>query len=187
MNVFVLILVLMIAVYFDFRFRKIPNKVTFPAITFGIIYWLFSSNLVGFSFSIGGVLVGFLVFIVPYIAGGMGAGDVKLMMAVGALLGWKFTVLSALLTAVAGGIIALGYIIFNNGGKDARANLFQLLVIPICKIIYRITCIKWFLSIQSKHKVSNDVKSKKYIPYAIPIAIGTLLAVSGLFNGIINF
>ena len=55
---------------------------------------------------LGGV-VGGAVLIVPFWLGGMGAGDVKLLAAVGLALGLSGVILVALLTAVAGGVLAL--------------------------------------------------------------------------------
>lgn len=187
MNICILFLVLSISVYFDFKYRKIPNKLTMPFLLIGLSYWSIVNELNGFVFSLAGALVGFLIFLVPYIAGGMGAGDVKLMMTVGSLLGWKLTVLSALYTAVAGGIFALFYILYNKAGKGARIGLFQIIIVPIMKIFYRLTGVRKFLTWQSRYDNVKEGITKNYIPYAIPIAIGTLLAVSGLFQGIINF
>ncbi|MBR0575264.1 prepilin peptidase [Proteiniclasticum sp. BAD-10] len=187
MNVIALVILLVVCVYFDLKYRKIPNKITIPILLFGVIYWTVVNKLDGLTFGLVGVLVGFLVFLAPYIAGGMGAGDVKLMMAVGALLGWKLTILSALFAAIAGGLIALGYIILTKSGKDARVGLFQIIIVPILKFLYRFTGVRKFLTWQTKYDNAKEGTTKKYIPYAIPITIGTLLAVSGLFQGIINF
>lgn len=187
MNIIALVFLVTVCVYYDFRYRKIPNKLTMPFLLFGLVYWSVVNKIDGFAFSLIGAVVGFLVFLVPYISGGMGAGDVKLMMAVGALLGWKLTVLSALFTAIVGGLISLGYIIFSKNGKDVRIGLFQILIVPFLKITYRLTGARRFLTLQSKYDNVKEGITKKYIPYAIPIAIGTLLAVSGLFQGIINF
>lgn len=187
MNIIALVFLILICVYFDFRYRKIPNIITMPVILFGLSFWTVFNKVDGLVFSLIGVLVGFLVFLVPYIAGGMGAGDVKLMMAIGALLGWKLTVISALYTAIAGGIIALGHILFTKSGKDVRVRLFRILVVPIFKFVYRLTGVRRFLVWQNKYDLEKEGITQKYIPYAIPIAIGTLLAISGLFQGIINF
>lgn len=187
MNRIAIIILMTLCVYFDFRYRKIPNIITMPVIVFGLSYWTVVNKYDGFTFSLIGILVGFLVFLLPYIAGGMGAGDVKLMMAVGALIGWKLTLISALYTAIAGGIIAFGYILISKSGKDVRIGLFMILIVPLLKLAYRLTGVRKFLTWQNKYDVEKEGTSQKYIPYAIPIAIGTFLAVSGLFQGIINF
>lgn len=187
MNLIALVIMMTLCVYFDFRYRRIPNIITLPILLFGLSFWTVINKLDGLTFSLLGTLVGFLVFLVPYIAGGMGAGDVKLMMAVGALLGWKLTMISALYTAIVGGIIAIGYIVISKNRKDVRIVLYKILIVPILKFVYQYTGVHSFLTWQKRYDVVKEGMSQKYIPYAIPIAIGTFLAVSGLFQGIINF
>ena len=62
--------------------------------------------------ALAGAACGFLVFLVFYVLGGMGAGDIKLMAGFGALLGYSKSFEAALWTAGAGGLIALGVIAF---------------------------------------------------------------------------
>jgi prepilin peptidase CpaA len=64
-------------------------------------------GLEGFLFSASGLVLGIAVFIVPFLLGGMGAGDTKLMGVVGATLGPKGVFIAALLTCLFGGIYAL--------------------------------------------------------------------------------
>jgi prepilin peptidase CpaA len=62
----------------------------------------------GLLYGVGGAAAGFAVFLVFYLLGGMGGGDVKLMAGFGALLGAGRLVEAALWTAGAGGLLALG-------------------------------------------------------------------------------
>ena len=96
-----------IAVCYDLRFRRIPNWLTFPAMIVGIAYHTYFGGIPAFFLSLGGLLLGFAVFFVFYAIGGMGAGDVKLMAAIGALLGPKDVLFAALYTAIAGGVYAI--------------------------------------------------------------------------------
>ncbi len=91
----------------DFRSRRIPNWLTLPVIVGGLAYHTAVNGMSGFIFSLEGVLLGFALLILFYLAGGMGAGDVKLLSAVGSLLGPKGVLFVFLYTAIAGGIIAL--------------------------------------------------------------------------------
>lgn len=102
-----LLLILLTAAVTDFRSRVIPNWLTLPAVMGGIAYHSAVNGMSGFIFSIEGVLLGFALLILFYLAGGMGAGDVKLLGAVGSLLGPKGLFLVFIYTAIAGGIIAL--------------------------------------------------------------------------------
>lgn len=63
---------------------------------------------------VGGI-VGLLVFMPLYVVSAMGAGDIKLMAVVGTFLGVKGVLLSALFTALAGGLLALGFALARAG------------------------------------------------------------------------
>ncbi|HHV34461.1 MAG TPA: prepilin peptidase [Syntrophomonadaceae bacterium] len=103
----VLFIVILICLITDLRERKIYNKVVFPAAAVGIIVNTAHLGLPGLWTSIGGLITGVLIFIVPFAMGGLGAGDVKLLGAVGALKGPLFALYTALGTALIGGVIAL--------------------------------------------------------------------------------
>src|SRR4030042_3319596 len=92
--------VLIIAAVNDIRVQKIPNWLTSPAMAVGIIYHTGLKGLEGFIFSWGGIGVGIVVMIGFYLVGGTGAGDVKLMGAVGGFLGPKGGFLVFLLPAI---------------------------------------------------------------------------------------
>lgn len=102
-----LLIILAISFVTDVKSRKILNTVTFPAMGIGLIYNTITMGWDGFVFSSLGLLTGFALLIIPYLLGGMAAGDVKLLMAIGALKGTTFVVSSFLYIAIIGGIIAL--------------------------------------------------------------------------------
>ena len=99
--------ILTIAVVTDCRSRKIPNWLTLPAIVAGLVYHTAANGLWGFIFGLEGALLGFALLIIFYVVGGMGAGDVKLMGAVGSLLGPKGVFFVFLYAAITGGFLAL--------------------------------------------------------------------------------
>jgi prepilin peptidase CpaA len=102
-----LLSILTIAAVTDCRARRIPNWLTLPAIIGGLVYHTTISGFEGFLFSIEGLILGFTLLIIFYLAGGMGAGDIKLMGAVGSLLGPKGVFFVFLYAAIVGGIIAI--------------------------------------------------------------------------------
>jgi prepilin peptidase CpaA len=110
-----LALLLILAAAFDLHQRRIPNALTLPIMMAGILYFSISNGLHGFLFSAGGLMLG-LFFLLPFhLLGFMGAGDVKLMGAVGSILGPQGVFAAFLYTAVAGGVYAL----FVLAGKGA--------------------------------------------------------------------
>src|ERR1035438_539967 len=72
---------------FDVKSRRIPNFVTFPSILLGLAMHLALGGWRQLLFSLAAGLICGTAFLVFYIAGGMGAGDVKLMTAVGCIAG----------------------------------------------------------------------------------------------------
>ena len=105
--------ILIIAVTIDIRVRKIPNLLTFPAMVTALTFHSVTGGWKGFVFSAEGLAIGIALFLIPYIMGGMGAGDAKLMGAIGAIIGPRGVFLASLFTAVAGGIYALIVFLLN--------------------------------------------------------------------------
>jgi len=84
---------LTIAAWFDWRHRKIPNTLTFSAIVLGFCYQWHTGSLWT---SLSGVMGAFLLAAIPVASKGMGMGDLKLLMAIGAWSGWAEIVLCIL-------------------------------------------------------------------------------------------
>jgi len=103
----VLALVLAIACTTDLRKRRIPNWLTFPTILLGLILNLAFSGFDGLRESAFGTGTALLMLAPLFVLRWMGAGDVKLMMAIGALEGPEFAFYACLWAAVCGAVIAL--------------------------------------------------------------------------------
>ena len=147
--------VIAVALYFDVRWRKIPNAWTVPAAAAGVAYHVLQSGLRdGGAFAGAGLLVGVGVFLIPFLLGGMGGGDVKLFAALGAWLGWTDVLLLALVAAAAGGIAALAIMAIKGGFGRVRQVPRDL----------------WTL-VLTRHRVAPDGKAPR-MPYTIPCAVG---------------
>jgi len=111
----VLVVVLLIVMYTDFRWLRIPNVVTYPTMLVGLVLGaveglpgqLFAGGLVD---HIAALVLAFAISYPFYTAGGLKAGDAKLLMAIGAVRGTNFLLVAAVYGAILGGIIALGFI-----------------------------------------------------------------------------
>ena len=91
----------------DLRTRRIPNYLTLGTAVAGLAYNFMSHGLSGLADGFLGMLLGFAFLILPYLWGGMGAGDVKALAALGAWLGFWGTLFLFCYMAIAGGILAL--------------------------------------------------------------------------------
>jgi len=107
-QVWIAILVGLAATVDDLARRRIANWIPAAALAGGF-GWQIGQNGIwpGVGYAAGGAAVGFVVFLVFYLMGGMGGGDVKLMAGFGALLGVSGVLWAALLTAAVGGILAV--------------------------------------------------------------------------------
>jgi prepilin peptidase CpaA len=107
-QVWIAVLVGMAAVADDLARRKISNWISVAALAGGLGWQTGQYGWTGLAYGIAGAAVGFGVFLIFYLLGGMGGGDVKLMTGFGALLGAGRLVEAALWTAGVGGVLALG-------------------------------------------------------------------------------
>ncbi len=104
----VLLALLAGAAIYDVRFRRIPNWLNVTGAILGLlINALIGPPEGGFGFAAIGLAVGFAVQLLLYLLRATGAGDVKLMAAVGALVGWQRWFGIFLTTALAGGVAAI--------------------------------------------------------------------------------
>ena len=99
-------------IYTDWRYLRIPNAFTYPAMVVGLLFGLlegFPGDLFvgGFGDHLVAIVVAFAVCYPFYAAGGLKAGDAKLLMAIGALRGLSFLLVAAIYGALLGGVIAI--------------------------------------------------------------------------------
>lgn len=158
----VLFSVLLICLFTDIYNRRILNIVTIPAILFGLIYFTAQSGLNGLWFSFSGFILGLILLLIPFMFGGMGAGDVKLMAAIGALMGSTFVLYTFFFTAIIGGCISLIILLRRMGIKQMAAHLF-------------ITFTAFRGNAKEMHATTEGKRNFSF-PYGIAIVSGTLLA-----------
>lgn len=153
-----------IAAIHDIEFHKIPNWLTYPTMMIGIVGHTWTNGLEGLLFSVSGVGVGVAVLIIPYLLGGMGAGDTKLMGAVGSLLGPRAALVAFIFTGLIGGIYAL-VILARYGNLKSTFKRYG-------------TILKTFVLTQTMIYIPPSQKeTKPRLCYGVAIAVGTLLSV----------
>src|SRR5258708_10363677 len=92
---------------FDVKSRRIPNFITVPSFLLGLAMHFALGGWKQLLTSLAAGIICGLVFLVFYLAGGMGAGDVKLIMAVGCIAGLSHVAYLLVLTALSGGVMAV--------------------------------------------------------------------------------
>ena len=157
--------ILVAAALYDLRFQKIPNILTFPSILIALVYNCATGGFEGLLLSIAGLALGVALLIVPYLIGGMGAGDVKLLGAVGAVLGPKAVFNAFLLTAIIGGIYSILLLLF-------QYKYSKSLLVRYATMFKTFTFTRQFIYIPA---TTNQDKPK--LCYGIAIALGALWTI----------
>ena len=155
-----LLCILVICVITDLRERRIYNKLIFPSLLLAFCSHLLLGGWQKLSGSFLGFLVGLLLLLIPYLLGGMGAGDVKLLALIGALKGVAFVVHAALYMALSGFVIALGIMFLHRKGRQ----FFQYLLFYLYGLRYGIR-----LPLSKELSISY--------PYGVAIACGALMSL----------
>ncbi len=150
------------AAYIDWRDHRVPNWLTASIVLSGLAAQVLHGQ--GFWHGLSGLLVGFGVLIVPWAMHGMGAGDVKLMAAIGAWFGPWMTLVSFGTGAILGGAIAVVMILRAGKSRDAMANLATISY----KMTHRDVMFTDFGSAKGFGATSQ------LLPYGVPLTIGSL-------------
>ena len=144
----------------DLRSRRIPNVLTFGAAAAALVFSLLTGGWSGLGSAALGWLIGALVFIVPFALGGLGAGDVKLLAALGAWLGPWGAIWTALYTGIAGGVMAIGVALATGYLRRALTNVSMLLM-------------HWrVFGLRPLAEVSLEGSDGPRLAYALPIFVG---------------
>ena len=100
--------------------RRVSNPIAVGAFLSGLVANTVLEGLRGAGNALAGSLVGFVIFLAFYLLGGMGGGDVKLMAGFGAILGVERILIAAIMAALIGGLMALGYLVVRVVQRWAR-------------------------------------------------------------------
>jgi prepilin peptidase CpaA len=156
-----------IAAYTDMTRGKIYNWLTIPGIIFGPILslTLSTTNQSRFSLisSLIGITLGGGIFIIFYLLRQMGGGDVKLMAAVGGLVGYPVILIIIFYTAIVGGILAAGLLIWHR-------QRWQALLKSV------------FSRMRGQIVEHNSACLPLTMPYGLAIALGTMWTYIYLLN-----
>lgn len=167
----------------DLNNRRIPNALTGPTLLTGFIWSVYTGGLTGLLEAVAACVVVALPFVLLFVFAGGGAGDAKLMGALGAWLGlWHGLVLLACV-AIAGGLMGLGYAIW-------RRQLIVVLKTVLREFWQLLLRIKWRMprSAENSGKIMEVSQEEAtaapqplILPYGVAIFCGACIAATGVF------
>jgi prepilin peptidase CpaA len=149
----------------DLRSARIPNVLTFGAVLTGLLFHALAPAGSGLTAALLGLVTGLLVFFPFFALRAMGAGDVKLMAALGTWLGWYSAIQIALYGAVAGGVLAVGLALWHGYLRKALRNVRALLLYWAA------------VGIRPLPELTLESGSGLRLPYALPIMVGLLVTL----------
>lgn len=145
----------------DIASRRIPNLLSYSGILVGILLRTGVLGWRGLATALAGGALGGGIFFVLYLVRGMGAGDVKLMAAVGCFTGFPGVVQIMVACALAGGIMALAVALYRSTALRTLRNVLELL---------RFHAVH---GAQVHPTLNIDNPQATRLPYAIAIAAGS--------------
>jgi prepilin peptidase CpaA len=159
------ILVAAVACITDLRSRRISNVLILFGLLSGLSFNLMLSGLLGLGWSLLGGLLGLAVFFPFFALGGLGAGDVKLLACLGAILGPRDLLAVALVGAVIGGAMALIVALIRGRLLSTLRGVGELLAF-------------WMSGgLKPSPVLRLDNPGALKIPYAVPVAAGTFVVL----------
>jgi prepilin peptidase CpaA len=149
-----------LAAAIDLRTGRIPNPLTAGVALAGVAVAALGMSGQSMAGALTGAALGFVLMLPGHLLGGTGAGDVKLLAALGTWLGPAGTVMAFLYSAIAGGALAVGHAINRSRLSDTLNRTARLLS----------------ASRDAKHEIERSAAASRFA-YGPAIAVGAVVAV----------
>ena len=153
-----------IITYHDVRYRRIPNAYVLAALVGGVAINGIFGGLSGLLASLGGCVLAFGLMFMLHVFGAMGAGDVKLFAAIGAVTGVYLVLPTFLIVVLTGGVLAMINIIRAGVLVSTMHRVLQILV--------------GMLPGWEMPKFAIPTDRSHTIPYGVAITIGSIISTA---------
>lgn len=158
-----------IAAIVDVRQHRIPNWLTYSGIVLGFVSRGALFGWKGLLGAVEGFLLAGGIMLVFYLVRAMGAGDVKLMAALGAMVGPRHVIVVLLATAICGGLLGIGYAVYRGRIGSTIKNVGSVLRFHA------------WAGLQAHPDLNLDNPAALRMPYGLAIALGMLYAVLAIW------
>jgi prepilin peptidase CpaA len=163
-NISLLIPLAIIITYHDVRYRRIPNPFVLATLAAGITINAIFAGLTGVFASITGCALAFVLMFMLHVFGAMGAGDVKLFAAIGAVTGAPLVLPTFIVVILTGGLLAIVSVI--------RAGALMTTMHRVLQIF------AGMLPGWQMPKFTVPVDRKHTIPYGVAITMGSIISIA---------
>jgi len=156
-------------IWWDLRERRVPNALTGTGLLLGLTLGALGGTGAFFS-ALGGAVLCFLVSLPVFLVGGLGGGDVKLLAAVGSLLGLGKLPVALLAIALVGGLMAAAEVIRQGAVRRTARNISLILATFGPESFTR------WKDRSSGEALTVGAANAVTIPYAVAISVGAVAA-----------
>ena len=153
-----------IITYYDVRYRRIPNAFVLATLVSGVAINGVFGGLAGLFTSLGGCALGFGLMFMLHVFGAMGAGDVKLFAAIGAVSGAHLIVPTFIVVVLTGGLLAIVSIVRAGVLLGTMHRVLQILV--------------GLLPGWEMPRFAVPADRTHTIPYGVAITIGSIISTA---------
>ena len=161
---FLLVPLAALVIYYDVRYRRIPNAFVLATLISGLTMNLALGGLSGGLNSVGGCVFAFILMFILHVFGAMGAGDVKLFAAIGSVIGAHLVLPTFVVVVLTGGLLALV--------TTLRSRVFVTTMHRVLQILVGL------LPGWQMPKFSVPTDRRLTIPYGAAITIGAIIATA---------
>jgi prepilin peptidase CpaA len=167
----VVIIACLVAAVTDVRDFKIYNALTLPLIGSGLVFHTITAGGAGLVASLAALCVGGGVLLLPYLLGGIGGGDVKLMAGVGAWFGLPLTLYVFIIAALATGAYSL-FLLARHGGLGRAVVHFRV-------IGYQLRALTAHFGSEEKvdAMVHQEDRHRRLVPFGVMVAMAVVVAL----------
>ncbi len=151
-------------IYYDVRFRRIPNVLVLAALIAGLAINISFQGAPGALSSLGGLAVAFVPMFLLHVFGAMGAGDVKLFAAIGAVVGIALVPMTFVVVVMLGALLAIYSMIRSGTVLSTMHGVLRIFV----GILPGWEMPRFALPPDRQHT----------IPYGVAIMLGSVIAVA---------
>ena len=153
-----------LVIYYDVRYRRIPNLFVVATLIAGLMLNFAVSGVSGVLNSVGGCVFAFVLMFMLHVFGAMGAGDVKLFAAIGSVMGAQLVLPTFVVVVITGGLLALLNILRSGVFRTTMHRVLQILV--------------GLLPGWQMPKFSVPADRRLTVPYGVAITIGAIISTA---------
>jgi len=150
--------------YYDVRYRRIPNAFVLATLLAGVSINAIFGGLPGVLASLGGCAFAFSLMFLLHVFGAMGAGDVKLFAAIGAVTGTQLVLPTFIVVILTGGLLAVVSMVRAGKVITTMHRVLQIFV--------------GMLPGWQMPKFAIPVDRKHTIPYGVAITMGSVISLA---------